>query len=505
MTDSEVPMNSKWKRSSDQRGVAMVTVLFIGAALTAMVSVAAFSTVREFRAGTDDRKSLEAVAYADAGIDRFLDYLKSGQVNYGNLYRAGCENPPLTLPKTTVGTRGGTFTATLRVFNQNATTPADRFGAAACAARPLSVAKGTPLFVAISSEGSHPAARREVVQILKISPFGLPIGHYANFVSISGTPAMNGVSIFSETQIYGRDKLALTGTDPYYTMEDMWPGGPWGGRLGTDFVPAAAHAVGGLFTGSGGGTRPEFPGPTAPTTRNCVANDTRNNGVASQSLWDGDGSAGSGTIPQGQGCTGQTGHPPTSKFTAVDLERLAPRKLGPQEHQALKDAAKEFGLYCNYTQANETNSINYCTKLGGPRFTPTSVWQSGDIQSIFDVGVNTFIAYFDFEVGTELSNTITWQASNSWPCSLTPSVNRNVTIIVRNGGYAMQSGAKLNGAIIVDGNFKYSGGPSVNGTIIAKAIEMSGGATFTIDQCWLETLSGVFTFAEPVHWTEIDR
>jgi hypothetical protein len=124
---------------------------------------------------------------------------------------------------------------------------------------------------------------------------------------------------------------------------------------------------------------------------------------------------------------------------------------------------------------------------------------------MFDAGVSTFVAYFDFEVGTELDNFIKWQAGNSWPCSTDPAVNRNVTLIVKNGGYEMQSGAKLNGAIIVDGNFKYSGGPSVNGTIIAKAIEMSGGANFSIDPCWLATLSGVFTFAEPVHWTEIDR
>jgi hypothetical protein len=494
-----------WKRlRMDQRGVAMVTVLFVGAAMTAMISVASVVAIREFRAGTDDRKSLEAVAYADAGIDRFLDYLKSGQVDYSKLYKSGCENPALTLPKTSVGTTGGTFTATLRVFNRNATSPATRFGASACAARPISVNKLTPLFVAITSEGTHPAARREVMQVLKILPFGLPIGHYANFVSVSGNPTMTNVSIFSETQIYGRDKLALTGTDPYYTLQDFWPGGPWGtGRLGTDFAPAAAHAAQGLFVGSGGGTKPEFPGPTAPTTRNCAANDTRNGGIATRSLWDSDGSAGSGAI--NTGCTGETGFPPTSKFTSADLDRLAPRKLGPQEHQALKDAAKEFGLYCNFTNASQNNAANYCQKLGGAKFTPPSVWQSGDIQSMFDAGVSTFVAYFDFEVGTELDNFIKWQAGNSWPCSTDPAVNRNVTLIVKNGGYEMQSGAKLNGAIIVDGNFKYSGGPSVNGTIIAKAIEMSGGANFSIDPCWLATLSGVFTFAEPVHWTEIDR
>ena len=65
------------RRLANQRGVAMVTVLFVGMALTVVVSGAAFISVREIQAGRDDQRGGRAMAYAEAGIDRAYQFLRS--------------------------------------------------------------------------------------------------------------------------------------------------------------------------------------------------------------------------------------------------------------------------------------------------------------------------------------------------------------------------------------------------------------------------------------------
>ncbi len=106
------------QKTGNERGVAMTTVMLMGAALTALTSAAVFVTVQDYRAGTDDRKAAEALAYAEAGIDRFLRYLRVENVTWFKLIVAGCENPAgLQLPKGVVG--NGDFEATLKVYEPN--------------------------------------------------------------------------------------------------------------------------------------------------------------------------------------------------------------------------------------------------------------------------------------------------------------------------------------------------------------------------------------------------
>jgi len=42
---------------TNQRGVALATVIFMAAAMTVLASAGAVVTIREFRAGVDDRKA----------------------------------------------------------------------------------------------------------------------------------------------------------------------------------------------------------------------------------------------------------------------------------------------------------------------------------------------------------------------------------------------------------------------------------------------------------------
>src|SRR5918994_3207702 len=149
------------RRLGDQRGVTMITVLFIGAALTALTSTAMFVTIQEFRAGTDDKKAAEALAYAEAGIDRMIQHIRLN-TNFGTLRRAGC-GTTVTVNGNIGGQANRTYAAELAVWNGNAANPADRLPPAACSVAPHNSThprSTVPRLLAITSTGEHPTARR---------------------------------------------------------------------------------------------------------------------------------------------------------------------------------------------------------------------------------------------------------------------------------------------------------------------------------------------------------
>lgn len=492
--------------SSDERGIALVTVIFIGAAMTAVASVASFATIREFQSGRDDRRAAGAHAYAEAGIDRFIDFMKNGNITYNHLYSAGCPStsggvarPKLALPVVNNAIGRGRFSAFLEVSDRSGRvlTPAS------CAGRPEDA--NDPLYVAITSTGRYPASTRVLRQVLKVQAAGLPVGHYAENVSGGGNPGMTGVSLVSETNITGRDQIAFKGLDPYYRLSHFYPNVPesfWTaqGKSSKDHIPAAAHAAGTMWLKSNA-SGAEF----AAGTRNCTANNTGGNspGTVHQSLWDGDGSTGSGQITSGCGVypstTLQQGYPPTSKFDQAALANVAPSEVSEQTHNFLRQAAQSNGLYCRISSTAQA-----CTRRG-VSIPYTGVWQPADITNPMDAaGVKNFIAYFDFLDGTELGNSVSWKSG--WgPCSDDPAINKSLTIVVRRGSISVEGQININGALIADGAFKYTGGPTINGTIIAKEFSLNGGATFSLDACWVRNMPGSFLGFEPVHWSEIDR
>ena len=473
------------QRIRNETGVAMITVLLVGMVLTVVTSVAAFSTIKELRASTDDRKSAEALAYAEAGVDRFLRFIKVENVTWHKLIVAGCEDADgLTVPPGVVG--AGTFEATLKVYEPNPPSgnPADKMVPGACNYRATAPNDPTGQYFIITSKGAHSTAKRVVQQVVKVSPLGLPIGIYAQAVEAGGTPNMMGISMITEGSIRGREKLSFAGQDPYYFMQDVFPDGVTG-RSPLEHVPAAAHALQGIYLKQNG-TQPEFP-----PAKNCTAD------ANGQSLWDSDGSPGSGPIAGG--CAGQTGAPVTSKLTPTIMDKIRPHKLTEQDHQAMKDAAKATGIYC---QIAATTS---CTMMGQPMGGAPATWQDSNIAPLFAAGVNNFVAYFDFVSGDTLSNSVKWHAS-VWGCNMTnPDLNKSAVIVVRRGGLEFQS-AQVNGAFIMDGELKYSGNPTLNGTIISQTgFRITGNANFTLDPCWVKNMPGPFLTTTPANWAEVDR
>lgn len=520
----------RW-RMLDQRGVAMVTVLFVGTALTVVASAAAFVAVRDLKAAGDDRRGAEALSFAESGVDRMVELLRAGgtyaqstssQANiqrigiptWNEMNEAGCAFGPLELPVGDLGT-GRTYTVQLTAYDPTQPVgqriPPEPWSAtnnttsAVCTGRNTSP-RPTPdietdhLF-AISSLGEHPAAKREVLQIVQIEALGLPIGLFADSSANNGNPDFTDISLVTPGNVTGREKLSLKGVDPYYTMADFY-----GDSYPELPIPTAVHAMGTITcisdcnsAGTGAGKK-----QVHPPALNCGANGTDDGAPAWQSMWDGSGLGGAITsdCPARQ-VAGLYGDrlPPTSLFDSAALLRVTPRPtLTEDDFERLKQAAKDFGLYC-------TNiGSSYCTVRGQPVTYTTNI-STADLQT-WDL--KRFVAYFDYEppASPNQRQTLTWNASVS-PCSTTdPSADRSVVLVVRNGDMSTQgagAGEAVGAFLVPEGLIDAAGSITLHGTMIADGFQVRGTGNFKNSVCWVTNMPSSFLDFTATHWSEVDR
>ena len=499
----------------DERGVALVTVILVGAAMTAVVSTASFVTIQEFQAGSQSRRATAALSYAEAGVDRMMQYIRDKTIR-GQQRVAGCSDllttsglrsRSLGAPSESFG--DGSFKVSATVYDPNATTlenrvPVSPFGptSPACAAA-LDTSAYANLYLLITSTGTAPDATRVVRQVVKSRQGGYPVGVYGSSIEITGSPQTVGASLFSDTNIVGREQLSFTGCDPFFKLSDLWPaatGFPPGGltECPGSHAPSAAHAAQTIYM-KANGTVPEFTA-AAP---NCSANGSG----SSQSLWDSDGLNGRAFVPSTSGCSPWSSTPGTSLFSSRARANVGVPNPGLTEddYQTYAAAARASGIYC-------TIGTSTTCKRQGADYPNQAVWQDADIAPIFTSGKRNFVAFFDYtEAGTPATNTLSWKAdvaSSPAPgpvCSSDPAVNRSVVIIARNAGMNLEGNLRVNGALIMDGDFRYTGNPVIDGTIISKGtVKLSGTATLTLDDCWANNQNFGGT-TQPLDWSQVDR
>jgi hypothetical protein len=456
----------------------MVTVILVGAALTVLASTAAFMAIQNLRASTDDRKAASALAYAEAGIDRVMLEVTKPAVTWKDLAQS-CGGSATFNRSGDLG--DGSYNATMTVSD------AQGNPAATCPATGLP-RYGAPQYFTITSTGTSPQATRVVRQIVKVTGAGLPVGVFADSATISGNPQMKS-SFISNRDIVGRDRIGFIGNDPYYRLSDFWPG-----LSSSTAAPTGAHSTGVIYAG---GTSEH----SAAIPLNCDANRTTGSdpGGPGQSQWDQSGSG--ATIPAGTpSCGGQTlAPPPTSKFTAADLERVKPSDepayLSDQQYLTLKDEAKRNGIYCFIP----TTGSPSCTKLGAAW--SVSLTSGIDTTDLSGMAAN-FVAYFDYQDISKATtdNLIHWKAT-WWSCA----TGKSAFVIVRNGSFRIES-PQLTGTLVVpEGRVDNQGSFEFNGTVLAKTMETNGNGTFEVDSCWVDHMPGSWMAYSSYRWHELDR
>lgn len=493
-------MRNRLRRlATGEQGVAMVTVILVGAALTVLSSTAAIVTIQDFRSGADDRRATEALTYAESGIDRVMLELRRAGYGWEHLNEAGCSLPPISVPQGDLGS-SRSYKAALTVYDANLP-PKDRIppepwtsandSTAVCVAHD-NKAPTTPMLFAITSMGEHPTAARVVRQVVRISTRGLPIGMYAESVNVQGgNPAALSISLVTPGNVDGRDNLEFSGTDPYYKLGHFWDGASM-----EVAAPAAVHARGSINCSKLACGKDYLE---HPSELNCTANRLLNG----QSQWDQSGHGGSlsGFAPCPTWTGSPAGPPPYSNFTDADLARARPTpRLSEEDYALLREAAQSRGLYC----AMGTDGNGTCRSPAGTFST------NGTIQSVAGVG-NHYVAFFDYPTtGDPFSSkqTVTWKAGQG-PCSDDQSINKSVIIVVRYGSVDLTGKDEIVGAFFVpEGRawLRGSGGiVKIHGTVIAKKIDMGGNAEVQLTPCWVNNISTIFLKVEPLSWSEVDR
>ena len=498
----------------NDRGVAMVTVLFVGAALTVLTTTAAFVSVRGLRATSADGRSARAMAAAEAGLERFMLDVRRGAVTVGSMKEAGCASPPVTLAPGTLGP--GTYNVELTIYQPTSnpkvpvTTP---WSSANDTVAPCTT--HTSNLYAITATGTQGSGTRVVRQLLRVVPgkSKFPLGIYAEKVDANGNPTMRNISVFTAGDLVGRGKIAMSGIDENYTMKDVYSqtafsSFSWSGGLNWDSkIPAAVHATGEIYVKGASERGREHP-VSATQNVNCTANDTRNNGYQYQSEWDGSGCAGCSNngVISADTCGGLPGYPPTAKFTPDDLNRIAQiRNLTEDEYANLRATAQSSGIYCNFSPSVPTST--QCSKAGvaGPR---DESWQDGELPT----GTSQLVAYFDYPFSANTSSNLitwsaTWKAISGVMCNATnPADNRSIVIVVRNGSFRLTGNAQVTGAVLVpEGDFDSTGTPLLHGSVTARSFRVRGNATFESSACFASTLPSTSGEIAPAGWMEVDR
>lgn len=493
-------------RMKDERGVAMMTVIYVAAVLSVVSATATFVTIKEFRAGADDRRGAEALSYAESGVDRLMLLLRTENLGWNFINEAGCRKAPIFVPKGWLGT-DQYYNAHLTVFDASPgltmdqrlpdlgtwTKPGDGWvePGPADATSICTTRNGVlpdpekPQYFAISSTGEHPTAKRVVRQVIAIRAKGLPIGLYANHVNVQGgNPSTLDISLVSRGNVDGREKLAFAGYDPYYKMGHFWDGASM-----ADPAPAAVHARGTIFC------KQQQCGDDLiehPTALECGANP---NGTAWQAQFD---QSGGGGALSGAPCSGSPlPLPPYSSLSDADLDRSTPKpELDEQDYQALKAGAQASGLYCRMSGNSGT-----CT-------TPTRTFSTnGTIQDadVAEFG-GSFISYFEFDSGNP--GQITWKAP-SGPCSDDALIHQNTTIVVRHGGLDLTGKDEIVGLFLApEGTIwmRGSGGiVKIHGTAIADQLDFGGNAEVKLSDCWVQNMPSPTLRITPISWSEVDR
>ena len=485
----------------NEAGIAMVTVLFVGAVMTVTVSAAAFVAVQEFRAANDDRGATTALALSEAGIDRAIQWMRTNKVPWRFIVLSGCgvvdgvNYNQITL-NGQIGT--GTYSTVIkRVSACPAAVPSPRvpqqliLESTGCTNNTVGVTCPT---------GS---AKRLVRQAVALSSREIPVGMSATRVDTQGSPTFRNMIIISRGIVSTRRQMTVTGVDPYYVKSDFYPcGGGLTAALGQCFdvgaandtaMPSSVHSTDRIFLAPNG-TNEHPPNP------NCSN---------ASFIWDGSATGGAVTGAPVAPCTlAYPNRPPTTLFTDTDADRVArdPR-LSEEDHLFYRSVAQQSGLYCsNYGSANST-----CRRAGTSPVTCLAPCAaiSGDIDQADVTGLgNYFVVYVEYPDNSDPArNMLGWNVASPAPtqaCNTTVAANTMVVVIVRNGGFETKT--NFMGAIFAeDGRYETGGNTVFEGTVAAQYIRTRGSPMICNSQRWVDSMPGVFLQVVPLQWSEVDR
>lgn len=187
----------------DDDGVAMMTVMLVGAVLMALALVTSDVSMSNLKNAGRDRVAVSAFGVAEAGVQEAMAYLRDEGVDEVADCSPSCTGLPWGNKQNPMvldfgsGRQARVWVEVKSQLNP----PNEKVG------RYLVHSEGT--------SGQGPGLRR-VTQEVIAEHYLFPMGVYADHIASNGTPQTFKQSVFSENCIFGREKMKIEGDDLYY-------------------------------------------------------------------------------------------------------------------------------------------------------------------------------------------------------------------------------------------------------------------------------------------------
>lgn len=442
----------------DDRGIALITVMLVGAVLSGMGIIVVTTTISDMRAANADRTSLRTLDVAEAGVADAISYIRSKgvkQICSTCTTQWNTSNPMvLTYPR-------GSAQVSIAAINPYKP-PQTRVGRYSITSVGTTTGSGAVGVGQISG-------KRTVQEIVDVRPLSFPLGVYtASQVNLGGTINMFQESLFSGSCVDSRYKLVMepgpsgSTIDPYYN------------------IPAGVHSTS-YITDKNTSCATDPSGADNQAIHKTAACNT-NYPADQDSLGAPFPGTTCATADAGYGDYDTNG----SNFnqqTFVNTYGFLPRGLSDDDYANLKARAIAAGTYFPAgTAVVWPSSFTQPLSPTDPRFNPVIYVQNQDLTIQGDL------------------NSYAW--ANDPSCTMS---HPTVVVVVDHGSLNLSSSTNFAGFLFVpDGNIKFTGSPTITGTMFSKSLDWSGGSTVGLNECFAANTNGGILNVTKYSWREVD-
>lgn len=451
-------------RSGD-RGAAVLTVLLMLGAMTAITTTVAVVTTNDTISASRDKQAAGALATADAGVAQALEWMR-----YNGVGRLTClDNNQAACSANPVGFTNPAAPAQFRVDGGVGSCVAGStcYKVAITALVPYDppiVKTGRYRIYSTGVSGGGSAAKKIIVDVAA-TPARYPIGVYGDRLTGNGGTRISHEMLFTQDCVSPRHDGSGNGTrfegiDPYWDE------------------PASANSTTVVSTENGCGS----DGYVHRNSTFCPP----------ESALRYDRTSLGGTLPTGSACRtylkldGSTGSRTSSFFDLSILEDtygFRPGGLAGQEYDALR------------VRAGALNLLN-----------PTAAQLTTRLAAAVAAGVTNPVVYYDNAASVSLNaGDIPAVFGRAPTATCTP---HSIVIVVRNGDLVYQGGNnewRSLAIFVPEGNFRGNGGYNILGTLFAHNLSLGGNEEFRLDDCFVQNLPGPLVNLDVQTFREDDR
>lgn len=460
-------------------GVAMITVIMLLAALTAVTSTLAIVGVNNLQNANRDRQSGAAFGTADAGVAQALQYIRTSGINdltcpEANLADPGCSTKPWSTGTPAVGWAnpsaphqvvldsgvGGACNTTRNCYKVWISYVKKYAGCQMVGGKQL--CQGTYRIHSKGFYGNGPSSRRVVVDVT-VAPYRFPFGIYGRSFTGGGNTGIHYVSLFTSTNVCNRGSDSGGGSGLYFQgYDDVYQ------------QPASAHAEGVVSGAKNCGSA----GSSVHNGSPCAAGQKNDQ--------DSQGANPINSPAPGSAYSGPCNKNPDGSYYSVSSQMLpgdlantyglSPKGLTQQQYAQLKTQAMAECLYFSSStkKSNCDGTSTYQTAWSNTTYTQP-------------------VLYFDgwdptLHVNADVPSSFVFSAPSDTNCDPHQAI-----IIVRNSGLTYQGGNNQYFPVAIfvpDGDFSGAGGENTIGTLFSQNITVNGNTDFYMDKCFASNPPG---------------